>query len=69
MFWTVKYIIKLRKKCRTFQSHTIHALRSSENWRHKYFELKSQYKLLDKDLKALRKEYSKLLEQQKEDLK
>ena len=51
--------MKLRKKCRTFQSHTIHALRSSENWRHKYFELKSQYKLIDKELKVLRKEYYK----------
>ena len=56
--------MKLRKKCRTFQSHTIHALRSSEAWRHRYFELKSQYKLIDKELKALRKEYYK-----KEDLK
>ena len=61
--------MKLRKKCRTFQSHTNHALRSSEAWRHKYFELKSQYKLIDKELKVLRKEYSILLKEQKEDLK
>ena len=69
MFWTVKYIMKLRKKCKTFQSHTIHALRSSEAWRHKYYELKSQYKLLDKDFKSITKEYSKLLEQQNKDHK
>ena len=51
--------MKLRKKCRTFQSHTNHALKSSEAWRHKYFEMKSQYKLIDKELTALRKEYYK----------
>ena len=49
--------MKLRKKCRTFQSHTIHALRSSEAWRHKYFELKSQHKLLIKEFNKYKKDH------------